>query len=243
MNRSAPGTLAPSRGNDGLSSDGRNVTDQPRPSTVAWWGVVAACLSVLLLLSSSQPPPADAAAALALFAARPRLVALTATIFLSWAVFSIPFVILLGQILQAPSPGLARAATMLSAIGIALLGFAQFAYIGAMLSIIAAGRAPNTGDAIYQAAIWGNLLFFLTDPGLMMWGLGQFLFAWLAWRSRVLPRAVSLVGFISGGAGLLTLAVYQSALLALLQITAFTIWALTAAIVLFRAASSLRRLP
>lgn len=54
---------------------------------------------------------------------------------------------------------------------------------------------------------------------------------------------LSLAGFISGGAGLLTLAVYQSALLALVQITTFTIWALTAAIVLFRSESALGRLP
>lgn len=198
---------------------------------------------MLVLIVSAQPPAQDAAERLALFVARPRLVALTATIILTWAVFSIPFVIMLGPLLRAPSPGLALAASILSAIGIALLGFAQFAYIGAMLSIVSAGRAPNTADAIYQAAIWGNLLFFLTDPGLMMWGLGQVLFGWLAWRSHALPRWVSLAGFMSGGAGLLTLAVYQSASLALIQIAAFTVWALAAAIVLFRRESSLRRLP
>ena len=192
----------------------------------------------MLLLIASSRPPGDASEALALFAAHRGLVAITATIILAWAVFSIPFVVTLGQLLQEPNPGLALAASILSAIGITLLGFAQFTQIGALLSILAAGRAPNAADAIYQAAIWRNLLFYLTDPGLMTWGLGQFLLAWLAWRSRVLPRWVSFVGFISGAAGLLTLAVYQSAVLALIQIVTFFVWALAVAITLFRADSS-----
>lgn len=217
---------------DTVERDGR--------ATVARWGIVAAGLSTLLLIASSQPPPRDAAEALSLFAARPRLVAFTATIILGWTVFSIPFVITLGQFLRAPNPGLALSAIMLSAIGIALLGFAQFAYIGAMLSIVRAGHALGAADSIYQATIWSNLSFFLTDPGLMIWGLGQFLFGWLAWRSRVLPRWVSAVGFASGGAGLLTLAVYRSAVLALIQVAMFTVWSLATAIVMFRSGSTRR---
>jgi len=192
-------------------------------------------------MASSQPPPGDAAETLSLFAGHPRLVAVTATIILGWAVFSIPFVVALGWFLRASNPGLALSAGILSAIGIALLGFAQFAYIGAMLSIVAAGQAAGAAAATYQATIWRNLSFFLTDPGLMIWGLGQFLSALLAWRSHVLPRWLSAVGFISGGAGLLTLAIYQSALLALIQIAMFTVWASATAIVLLRSASPLRR--
>jgi uncharacterized protein DUF4386 len=211
---------------------------EPDRRAAAWWGAVAAGLSILLLLGASPPPP-DAAARLAMFAAHPRLVALTATIILTWAVFSIPFVVMLGQLVRAPSPGLALSASILSAIGMTLLGFAQFTHIGAMLAIISAGHAPDAAGAIYQAAIWANLSFFLTDPGLMTWGLGQFLLAWLARRSRVLPTWLSAVGFVSGGAGLLTLAVYQSASLALIQIAMFIVWALGSAIVLFRSPSTM----
>jgi hypothetical protein len=161
------------------------------------------------------------------------MVAITATIILGWAVFSIPFVITLGQFLRAPSAGLALSGSILSAIGIALLGFAQFAYMGAMLSIVRSGHALEAGDAIYQATIWRNLSFFLTDPGLMIWGLGQSLLGWLARQQRnLLPRWLSTVGMISGGAGLLTLTVYQSALLALIQISMFTAWSFATAVVL-----------
>jgi hypothetical protein len=48
---------------------------------------------------------------------------------------------------------------------------------------------------------------------------------------------LSLVGCLSGAAGLLTLAVYQSAVLALIQIVTFTIWALATAVVLLRSES------
>jgi uncharacterized protein DUF4386 len=222
------------------ASSGSSERDQR--STVARWGLVAGCLSLLLLIGSTQPGPPDAANRLALFATRTRLVALTATIMLSWAVFSIPFVVSLGQLLRPLNPGLALSASVSSAIGIALLVFAQFTYIGAMLSIVATGHPVTAADAIYQAAIWGNLSFFLTDPGLMTWGLGQFLFGWLAWRSGILPKWLSVVGLVSGGAGLLTLAVYQTSALAVIQIVTFTVWALATAIVLFRSASPSRRL-
>ena len=66
-------------------------------------------------------------------------------------------------------------------------GFAISARVGAFLSILAAGSPPTAADASYQAAIQGNLFYFLSDPGLMTWGFGQPPFGWLAWRSGVLP--------------------------------------------------------
>ncbi len=154
---------------------------------------------------------------------------------LVWVAVAIPFVVGLGALLAPKSKTLSRAATLLSAGGILLLGFAMFTFVGAFIAIVAAGDlAPTAAEATYQATIWSNLSFFLTDPGLMTLGAGQFLFAWLAWGSGVLPRSVSLVGFIGGLAGLLTLAVYQTSLLALVQIGAFAIWGIATGIVLLR---------
>jgi hypothetical protein len=94
--------------------------------------------------------------------------------------------------------------------------------------------APSAADATYQAAIWAKLSFFLTDPGLMTLGAGQSLFAWLAWSSGALPKSVSLVGLIGGLCGLLTLAVYQTSVLAMIQIGAFAVWGIATGIVLLR---------
>lgn len=68
----------------------------------------------------------------------------------------------------------------------------------------------------------------------MMWGLGQFLFGRLAWKSALFPNWVAAVGMIGGLAGLLTDAVYQTAALALLQIVCFATWGFVTASMLLR---------
>jgi len=209
-------------------------TELDRPSAFGVFCILSGVASILMLIVTLEPTPRTAAGQLAHFAAHQGRVALEAVILLVWAVVAVPFVVALGQILRPKSPTFALAATILSAVGILLLGFAIFAHVGALLSIVAAGGPPNAADAIYQAAIWGNLSFYLTDPGLMAWGLGQLLFGWLAWNSRVLPNWVSIVGVVGGIAGLLTLAVYQTGMLALVQLASFTVWALATGILLLR---------
>jgi hypothetical protein len=205
-----------------------------RAAAFAWFSFLAGALSVLALVATLQPTPQSAAEQLSFFAGHRNLVAIMATVLLAWAVFSIPFVVALGQILRLKSISFALAATILSAVGILLLGFAIFAHVGAILSILAAGRPLSDPEAAYQAVIWGNLFFYLTDPGLMTWGLGQVLFGWLAWESRVLPNWISVVGMIGGIAGLLTLAVYQSGVLALIQLGSFAVWGFATGILLLR---------
>ncbi|HTU00226.1 MAG TPA: DUF4386 domain-containing protein [Candidatus Sulfotelmatobacter sp.] len=198
------------------------------------FSLLSGAASVLVLIARLQPTPRSAAGQLAYFAGHQGLVALEAVVLLVWAVFSVPLVVALGQILRPKSPAFALSATLLSAVGVLLLGFAMFAHVGALLSIIAAGGPPNAADAIYQAAVWGALSLYLTEPGLMSWGLGQLLFGWLAWRSHVLPNWVSIVGSIGGIAGLLTLAVYQAGMLALVQLASFAVWGFATSIHLLR---------
>jgi hypothetical protein len=150
-------------------------------------------------------------------------------------IVAIPFVVALGALLSVRTRSLALGATLLSAGGILLLGFAVFAFVGALLAIVAAaGAAPSAAAAAYQASIWSNLSFLLADPGLMTLGFGQFLFACLAWNGGTFPKAISLVGFVGGLAGLLTLATYQTSILAIIQIAAFGIWAVATAVILLR---------
>ncbi len=199
-------------------------TDLDRPRAFAWVSLLAGAVSVCYLIATVESVPPIGAEPLSFFAGHRGFFVLAATVVLTWAVCSIPFVVVLGQLLRPKSPTFALTATILSAAGILLLAFANFASIGAFLSILAAGRPTTAPEAIYQAAVWGNLFYFLTDPGLMTWGLGQLLFGWLAWKSGVLPNWLSVVGSVGGIAGLLTLAVYQSPELALIQLASFAAW-------------------
>jgi hypothetical protein len=212
-----------------------NGLEPDRCGTFAVVAILAGLLSVLLLLSASLPAPRVPAELLRYFISHRSAYVFAAVTALVWVLVAVPFVVALGALLGSKSKTISRAATVLSAGGIFLLGFATFAFVGAFLAIAAAGEvAPSAAEATYQAAIWANLSFFLTDPGLMTLGAGQFLFAWLAWSSSALPRSVSGVGFIGGLSGLLTLAVYQTSLLAMIQIGAFGVWGIAAGVVLLR---------
>jgi hypothetical protein len=210
------------------------TSDLDRAAAFAWFSLLAGALSILLLAATLQPTPQSAGEQLAFFAEHRASAMLLAVGVLAWAVFSIPFVVAVGQILRPTSTSFALTATILSAVGILLLGFAIFAHVGAFLSILAAGSPPSAAEATYQAAIWGNLWFYLTDPGLMTWGFGQFLFGWLSWKSDVWPNWLSVVGMIGGLAGLLTLAVYQSGVLVLIQLASFAVWGFATGVLLLR---------
>jgi hypothetical protein len=217
-------------GNEPLSAiDNKN--------TFGAFAVVTGVLSILFILESLRPLPAPAER-LAFFLSHRGDFLLLAMLVLIWAVFSIPFVVALGAVLRPRGHGLSQAGTILSAIGISLLAFGTFTYVGAMLSITAVAHSPNPGDEAYQAAIWSNLSFFLSDPGLMTWGLGLLLFGRLAWKSDVLPDWLAIVGIVGGLAGLLTLVVYQTPILALLQFACFAVWGIAAGVLMIRSQRS-----
>ena len=197
------------------------------------FALVTGVLSVLFVLNSLQPVPAPAER-LAFFLSHRGDYLLFAVLVLTWAVFSIPFVVALGTVLRTRGAGLAQAGTILSAIGISLLAFGAFTYVGAMLAITAVANPPNPAEASYQATIWSNLSFFLSDPGLMTWGLGMLLFGRLAWKSGIFPNWLAIVGMVGGVAGLVTLLVYQTPVLALLQFACFAVWGIAAGVQLFR---------
>jgi len=199
------------------------------------FALAAGLLSLLLLASVTPPVPRHPEELLPYLAAHRSAYVLAAVTVLLWTTVSVPFTVSLGALLGAGARALALAATLLSAGGVLLLGFATFASVGALLSIAAASPAARSpADAAFQAVLWSNLSFFLSDPGLMTLGLGQLLFAHLAWKSRLLPRLVSLTGYLGGLAGLLTLVVYQTPVLAVAQLVAFGVWGIATGAVLVR---------
>lgn len=190
-------------------------------------------LSILFILENLQPLPAPAER-LAFFLSHRGDFLFFAFLVLTWAVFSIPFVVALGTVLRPRGHALSQAGTILSAIGISLLAFGTYTYVGAMLSITAVAHPPNLAEEAYQAAIWSNLSFILSDPGLMIWGLGMLLFGRLSWKSGILPDWLAIVGIVGGLAGLLTLLVYQTPVLALLQFACFAVWGIAAGVLMIR---------
>ena len=199
---------------------------------------LAGGLSAALLLFSLLSPQPDPEHLLTFASTHRGAYALLASLALAWSIFSAPFVVVLSDVLGGVNRLIASAAKLLTAGGILLLGFAIFISVGATLSVVSAQPAPSPDIAAYQLKFWSHLGFYLTDPGLMAWGLGQFLFGWLSWRGDALPRWTSVVGLVGGAAGLLTLAVYQTPVLALLQLLCFAVWGFAVGIHLARTSTA-----
>ena len=198
--------------------------------------IASGLLSFLLIVLATSPAPRAAAELLPYLEAHRPTYMLTATAALLWVCTGIPFIVGLGALLGGARPVLARAAELLAAGGVLLLGVATFATVGAFLALSAAAQlAPAPAESTYLAAVLSNLSFYLSDPGLMTLGFGQLLFASLAWRGGVFPRLLSAIGYAGGLAGLLTLAVYQTSVLALVQIGALGVWGIATGIMLLRA--------
>ena len=68
----------------------------------------------------------------------------------------------------------------------------------------------------------------------MAWGVGLLLYGGLLWRSGALPRSVVAICLAGGVAGVLTLAVFETSILALVQLVAFAVLGLGAGVSLLR---------
>jgi len=201
-----------------------------------WFAGFALAAGISSALAVLMPPPPDLPGdqLLAYINAHKPAVASAAIALLVWMSVSIPFVAGLGVVLAGERRILASGATLLSAGGILILAFASFISLGSFLALAAAAGTGAGGETGFHVAVWKNLGYFMSDPGLMAWGFGQFLFAALAWNGAILPRWLAVIGFIGGIAGLLTLAVYQTAMLALVQFAAFAIWGVATGVIVLR---------
>jgi len=206
----------------------------PDRRLLAFLSLAAGVLTLALVVLASGPGPLEPAELLPYFQAHRARYVVSASVSLLWMLTAIPFIATLKEMLGAERRALALAATLLSAGGVALLGFGTFIAIGSFFALDTAssGIAARL-QAPYQAAIWRSLGFLLSDPGLMMLGGGQVLFAWLALGTAA-PRWLAIVGLIGGIAGLLTLAVFQTPMLAIVQLAAFAVCAFATGTALVR---------
>jgi Domain of unknown function (DUF4386) len=202
-----------------------------RPAFAVFSLLVAALtlsLGVVLYLHASPP---TAAQEWSNYTANQASYTTSAYVALTWSVFSIPFVVGLGTLLRAKSSSLALAATLLSSVGMLLFGFAYFISAQALGVLGLVGNlTPGTAEATYHAAFWYYFSVSLLVPALYAWGLGQLLFGWLAWRSRVLPGFLAVIGLISGIASFAPPFRFVQAIV----LDSFMLWSLTTGIVLLR---------
>ena len=142
---------------------------------------------------------------------------LFAALSLVWSVVTIPVIVAIGQISKNDTnKGLSITSITLTSTGILLNGIVSFIYVGALLSIWNA-KDIQGANSIYEMSIWTNLFYFMTDPALMIWGLGQLILGKILLSNTNFPKWVGVITIIGGIAGLLTLIVYQTPILAILQ--------------------------
>ena len=184
----------------------------------------ASSILTLLLILSPTPQSASPSDLLPYFRAHQTQFVVSAVAILIWAIVSVLLVVAAGQLVGGDRSTLAFAATLLCSGGILLLAFGTFVFLGAFFSLAAANDViRDSAQANFQALIWHNLSFMLSDPGLMVLGAGQVILGWLMWTRRALSRLVAAILVLGGLAGLFTLAVYQTPTLAFAQLVAFAI--------------------
>jgi hypothetical protein len=200
---------------------------------LAAFSIASGVLSIALLLILGTP--SSASSQLVFFQTHQSAYLLAAVLALVWAIVSVPFILTLGTILRERSRILAQSAMVLSLFGVLFYAFAVYVNVGTLMSINnELALAPAAAEPTYQAAILYDLAFLISDPPLMVIGFAQVVLGWLAWRSGILPNWLAAIGVIGGVAGLMTIVVYQTNLLALVQVGSFAIWGLTIGALLLR---------
>lgn len=185
--------------------------------------VLSSLLGIIFLATTwVQKPPLPHQVS-AYFEANQAGFILFATLSLGWSVLSIPTIVALGAIIKNnKSKGLCNSAILLTSSGILLNGIISFLYVGALISIWST-RGMLGANSDYQMSIWTNLFYFMSDPALMLWGFGQLVFGFLLLSNPIFPKWLGVITVIGGVAGALTLAVYQTPILAILQALTFVI--------------------
>jgi len=201
-----------------------------RKTAFAVFSLLAGVLTLLLVMGLFLPST-TAAQFLSTYNANQVIYGIFGLAALLWSVFSIPFVVGLGTLLRAKSSSFALAATILSSVGILLLGSAFFIPQQALGALSLVGNlAPGSAEATYHAAFWYHFSGSLAYPAFCSWGLGQVLFGWLAWRSQVLPNWLAVLGIIGGIASFAPPIVYVQVII----FGSFIIWGVTTGILLLQ---------
>lgn len=117
--------------------------------------------------------------------------------------FGIPFFAGVTQMVATRSPALASGTSVLFGAGFVFVGIDLLFFTGVpyVVSQIATGPAYSA-SAAYTSAIAYELTSYLFDIVMVtILGVALVIFAWLSWRSALVPRWLSIVALIGGVAG------------------------------------------
>lgn len=192
--------------------------------TFAVFAVLSCILGLLILISTLIQKPLLPHQVFASFESYQGTYILFASLSLTWSVITFPVIFSIGILLRKDTnKGICNVATLLTGIGVLLNGIISFLYVGALLSIWNTKTLAGANSE-YEMTFWTNLFYFMSDPALMIWGLGQLLFSFILLKQSTLPKWLAINTLIGGIAGILTLLVYQTPILALLQAISFVIF-------------------
>lgn len=186
------------------------------------FAVLSSLLGIIFLATTLMQKPPLPHQVLAYFEYNQSGFILFATLSLGWSIVSIPTIVALGAVIKTRSKSLCHSAILLTSSGILLNGIISFLYVGALISIWST-RGMQGANSAYQMSIWTNLFYFMSDPALMLWGFGQLVFGYLLLSDSIFPKWLGLLTVTGGVAGALTLAVYQTPILAILQTITFVV--------------------
>ena len=153
---------------------------------------------------------------------------------LTWSIISIPVIIAIGFLAKRlEQVALTYTSIVLTSAGILLSGIISFISIAVSLVVVST-KSISGANVDFEITFWSNLFYYLTDPALMIWGLGQFLIGLQLLKLSIFPKWVNLLILSGGIAGLLTLIVFQTTALAIFQHLTFLILTTYSCIHFFR---------
>lgn len=189
-------------------------------SIMAWISAVLLLLMLGITFSFPPPQPADM---LIFFESNKNAFVLLAMFSLGWSVSAVPVILGLVALAKSAQQGLTLlGSAVLLAGGVLLSGITTFLYMGVCFALYLS-QDVNQAPMLFETTFWSQFYFFMTDPPLFIWGAGQFILGIIFFRAKITARWIAVLTITGGFAGLFTLFIFQTPILAILQYLSFLV--------------------
>ncbi len=200
------------------------ISSPPQNKTVGFakiFGLLSSAIGIFFLITTLFQKPQLPHEVYGTFSLNRGSYVLFAVISLLWSLVSVPAIVaMVYQNKTDVNETISISTVILYVGGVLLNGIISFLYVGALISTEGASKIDGA-NAAFQMAFFTHLFYFLSDPALMIWGLGMILHCWMLISSNFGPKWIGYVSGIGGMFGLLTLVVFQTPILALGQFLCF----------------------